>query len=101
MLKFIGKAMAALMLTRDARKAVRRRAAGATKGPPKSTSSAADPRATLGQGIVTPERAELIRKALQVRAAKQTVLAELADEDRTRLVAAAMKALLNQGQKKE
>lgn len=47
--------------------------------------------------VMTPERAELIRQAMAVRKAKQTVLANLSDEQRQRLVAAAMKRLLNEG----
>ena len=51
--------------------------------------------------VVTADRAELIRQAMKVRAAKQTILAELDDETRGRLVATAMKAFLNEGRKKE
>ena len=47
--------------------------------------------------VVTPERAELIRRAMEVFRAKQTVLADLGDEQRAQLVAVAMKKLLNEG----
>ena len=48
-----------------------------------------------GQNLVTPERAELIRKAMEVHHAKQTILADLKDENRQKLVAIAIKKLLN------
>lgn len=47
--------------------------------------------------VMTPERAELIRKALEVRQAKQAILADLDDEQRQKLVALAFKKLLNEG----
>ena len=49
-----------------------------------------------GQNLVTPERTELIRKAMEVHRAKQTILADLKDEDRQKLVAIAIKKLLNE-----
>jgi len=51
--------------------------------------------------VVTTDRAELIRQAMQVRAAKQVILADLDDETRAKLVALAMKALLNEDREKE
>ena len=38
---------------------------------------------------------------MRVRAAKQTILADLSDDDRARLVATAMKALLREGREKK
>ncbi len=108
MFKFIGRALAGLVLTKDAQKAVGQiqigTGAGKTKPKPKSPFDARD-RAIAdvqkdAQGLVTPDRAELIRQAMQVRAAKQTILASLDDETRGKLVAAAMKALLNQDRDK-
>ncbi|MDA8229743.1 MAG: hypothetical protein M0006_00215 [Magnetospirillum sp.] len=47
--------------------------------------------------MVTPDRAELIRKAMEVHRAKQAVFADLSDSERSRLVALALKRLLNEG----
>lgn len=45
--------------------------------------------------LVTPERAELVRNAMAVHKAKQTILADLSSEDRARLVASAITTLLH------
>lgn len=120
MFKFIGKALAGVLLTGDARKAVagqartpdnsrgRSKGKGAgkkTAGPkdgnkPEEREAVAQVQAQAKE-LITEDRAELIRKAMQVRAAKQTILADLNDEDRARLVATAMKALLNEGRQKK
>ncbi len=107
MFKFIGKALAGLVLTKDAQKAVGRIqiGSGAGKSKPKSPFEARE-QAIAGaqkdaQELVTPDRAELIRQAMKVRAAKQTILANLDDETRSKLVAAAMKALLKESPDKE
>ncbi len=101
MFKFIGKALARLVLTREARRAVGRRVGGkrlqTLTGKP-AAQAAAEAQA---QAVVTPDRAELIRQAMKVRAAKQSILADLDDETRAKLVATAMRALLNEGRKKE
>lgn len=47
--------------------------------------------------VVTPERAALIENAMRVHRAKQKILADLDDEQKQRLVALAMRALLNEG----
>ncbi len=96
MFKFIGKALAGLVLTKKARTAVGRRASAAGKAKPPAVAEVQ----ARARDVVTPERAELIRHALQVRAAKQTILADLDDETRAKLVATAMKALLNEGRDK-
>jgi hypothetical protein len=105
MFKVLAKAIAALLPGRKARKTAARPAPGKAKaaGKPKAGArpAAAPSAEAIAGGVITPERAALIRHAMQVRAAKQTVLAELGDEQRARLVATAMKAMLNQGQKKE
>lgn len=98
MFKFLGKALAGLVLTKQARAAVGGGAGGHGKGG--RDKALAEARAQVA-GVVTPDRAELIRQAMQVRAAKQTVLANLGDEERARLVATALKALLNEGRPKE
>jgi len=109
MFKFIGKALAGIFLTGDARKAVvgGAKSAPAAKGAGKKAAEAPGERDVVTQAkaqakeLLTEDRAELIRKAMQVRAAKQTILADLNDEDRARLVATAMKALLNEGRQKK
>jgi len=47
--------------------------------------------------VMTPEREQLIRQAMEVRRAKQAVLKDLDDEQRQKLVATAMRAFLNEG----
>ncbi len=47
--------------------------------------------------VMTPERAELIRNAMAVRHAKQQVLADLSDDQRAKLVAVALRTMMNEG----
>lgn len=47
--------------------------------------------------VMTPQRAELIRNALEVQRAKKMILADLDDEHKQKLVAMAMRAFLNEG----
>lgn len=105
MFKFIGRALAGLVLTRDAQKAVGQINANRRKDKPKSGAVARDQVIADAQAqakdLVTPDRAELIRQAMQVRTAKQTILANLDDETRGKLVATALKALLNESRPKE
>ncbi len=101
MFRFIGKALAGLLLTKEAQSAVGRRASAPGKGGAAAAKRQAVAEAQAqAKGVMTPERAELIRQAMQVRAAKQTILADLDDETRAKLVATAMKALLNEGHDK-
>lgn len=72
------------------------------------TATPADPRgqalATIRanqQRVMTPEREELIRQAMQVRRAKQQILADLDDEQRQKLAAMAIRAFLNEGRDDE
>ena len=53
------------------------------------------------EGLMTPERAELLRRAMEVRRAKQTIFADLSDEQRQKLVAVAIRKLLNEGREGE
>lgn len=105
MFKFIGKAIAGLVLDKEAQQAIGRAAMpdakGKTKAKPAVRQAAIAQMQDQVKDLITPDRAELIRQAMQVRQAKQTILAELGDEDRARLVAVAMKALLNEDKKKE
>lgn len=50
-------------------------------------------RIRAAQGNISRERAELLLDAMRVRNAKQKILDDLADEDRAKLVAAALRAL--------
>jgi len=115
MLKFIGKALAGMVLTKEARqvavplatRAVRNASLKKNGGPDKSddpqpnaTQQAIADAQAVAASIATPSRAELIRRAMEVRAAKQTLLADLNDEDRAKLVATAMRAFLNEGKPK-
>ncbi len=115
MLKFIGKALAGMVLTKEARQvagglaksAVRTAAQKMHTGPgkpdgmPNATQQAIADAQAVAASLVTPDRAELIRRAMQVRAAKQTLLADLNDEDRAKLVATAMRAFLNESKPRE
>ena len=106
MWKFIGKTMASMVLTKEAREVAGGLAKTAVRNagqkmlppgmiPPETAL------ATVPPAPVLSERAELIRRAMEVRAAKQTVLAELSEKDRERLVATAMRAFLNESKPKE
>lgn len=104
MLKFVGKALAGLVLTKEAQEAVGHIAKA--KVIPFSPSFPFPKLDAEGELAVATaplidepkvDRAELIRQAMSVRASKQGVLADLDAESRAKLVALAMKALLNEG----
>lgn len=68
------------------------------KRPPASARDEALDRIRENQDkVMTPERAELIRNAMQVRRAKQQILADLSDEQRQKMALMAMRAFLNEG----
>lgn len=96
---FLGNLLMGLFLDKKARTALKGRQAvrrpGA--GPASARDEAIAQVQAQGKDFVTPERAELIRQAMAVRKAKQTILADLNDEQRQKLVAMAMKKLLNEG----
>ena len=108
MFKFIGKTLASVVLTKDAQDAVKKArdtkpaAAGAksAKSPgktapvPAGKTAAATMRAQ-SRGTVTSERAALIKNALKVRAAKQSIVADLSDEARANLVGITLIGLLH------
>ncbi len=48
------------------------------------------------KNVMTPARAELIKNAMAVHKAKQTILAELSDENRAKLVLLALRMLMNE-----
>lgn len=75
---------------------------GAQTGAAPSAGSAARDKALAqvraAQGtVVTTDRAELIRQAMQIRKAKQQILADLSDDQRAKLAALAIRGLLNEG----
>lgn len=94
MFGFIGKALGSLLLDKKARDALKKRRPASGKAG--RDAAVAEARAKMA-GVMTPERAELIRQAMQVRKAKQAIFADLSDEQRQKLVAVAMKKLLNEG----
>ena len=112
MLKFIGKALAGMVLTKEAREVAGPLAQHAVRQATQKILPPAvkPPEAPVPAGNAVPvadfqaqaaavaklDRAALIRQAMEVRAAKQSVLAELSDEDRTRLTETAMRAFLNE-----
>ena len=111
MWKFIGKTLAGMVLTKEAQAAACELAHTAImvalKKPGQEMAHTMSMSLTRDQAIAqaqaqaqasaTPSRAELIRQAMQVRASKQSLLADLNDEDRAKLVATAMKAFLAEG----
>ncbi|MBY0431425.1 MAG: hypothetical protein K2Q10_09520 [Rhodospirillales bacterium] len=111
MFKFLGKALTGLFLDEQARDALKKnkkakrkavRSAGAGGGATRSEreENIARMQKQVGE-MVTPERAELLRNAMQVAKAKQKILAHLSDDQRQQLVALAMKQLLNEDVKKK
>lgn len=100
MLKFLGRALGGVVLTKSARDAVGKArstsAANAPKGGKADTIAAMQ---AQSKNFLTPERAELLQNAMKVRQAKQTILSELSDEQRARLVGEAMKRLMGEGKK--
>ena len=97
MFGFLGRALSGLVLTKDARQAVKT-ARSKASAKPAAGGKAARIAAMQAQSknLITPERAELLQNAMKVRSAKQTILANLSDEQRARLVAEAMKRLLHE-----
>ena len=107
--KFLGKALASMVLTKEAREvagvaakhAVRNAVQKINTDPGKLSElqapALADGQAPAAAPAPTqPDRAELIRRAMEVRAAKQSLLAELKPEDRAKLEATAMRAFLGE-----
>ncbi|HEY1723545.1 MAG TPA: hypothetical protein VGG27_20035 [Magnetospirillaceae bacterium] len=103
MFGFLGR----LVLTKSARDAVGKARA---QSPAKNTGTKAGGKTggkdaaiaamqAQSKDFMTAERAELIQNAMKVRQAKQSILADLSDEQRARLVGEAMKRLLNEGKK--
>lgn len=109
MWKFLGKTVASMVLTKEARDVAGGLAKSAVRtaaqkvGVVPEIDPAKQPAIVPVQdpaAIAAANRAELIRRAMAVRAEKQTVLAELNEEDRARLVETAMRAFLNESSSK-
>ncbi|SDG45719.1 hypothetical protein [Roseospirillum parvum] len=87
------KARAARARNRAAKKSA---AAAHLKGAGQGDSPAREEaiaRIRAAQGNISRERAELLLNAMRIRNAKQKILDDLGDEDRARLVTAALRAL--------
>jgi len=111
MWKFIGKTLAGMVLTKEAREAAGGLAKTAVRNATQKIGGAPVGELDVRQqtviqtqaeaaSIAAPDRAELIRRAMEVRAAKQTLLADLNEEDRAKLAATAMRAFLSEGKPK-
>jgi len=113
MLKFLGKALVGMVLTKEAQtaaggladKAIKhavKKALPEIKPPEELSANLMEPAIAQGQVpapvaiVMTGSRAELIRQAMQIRAAKQSLLNDLNDEDRAKLLATAMRAFLHE-----
>lgn len=79
----------ALFLDEKARKAVDAKA--------RAGAAAAREPAAPAPPKMTPKREQLIKDAMAVHRAKRKILDDLSDEDRARLVAMAITALMNEG----
>ena len=90
-LKFVSRALLSLVMDKDARaKLERRREAG------KETARGARINALRQAAghVMTPEREQLIRNAMNVHRAKSRIIEDLKDEEKQRLYALAVKKLL-------
>jgi hypothetical protein len=96
----LGKALSAVFGTPrpTAKTAGKKTTAGAAASP--RDQAMARIREAQGQ-VVTPERAELIRHAMEVRRSKQKILMDLNDADRQKLAVMALRAFLNEGKDQE
>jgi hypothetical protein len=100
MFNFLGRALGGLVLTKSARDAVgKARVATAAKAAHGGKAATIAAMQAQAKGLVTPERAVALHNAMKVRAAKQTILENLSDEQRAKLVGIAMKRLLNEDKK--
>ena len=111
--KFLGKALASMVLTKEAREVAGGLAKHAVRNATQKIGPGKLPDAALqavgeapaqGTEAAAPDavdRAELIRRAMEVRASKQSLLAELKPEERARLEATAMRAFLGESKSKE
>ncbi len=99
MFGFIAKALAGVVLTKNARAAVKDARSRAPAVGAKGKGAAMAGLQAQSKTLVTPERAELLQNAMKVRSAKQKILADLSDEQRAKLVGAAVKHLLHGDEK--
>ncbi|MEW5727449.1 MAG: hypothetical protein AB1918_06445 [Pseudomonadota bacterium] len=82
----------ALFLDEKARKAVDAKARAKAAAARKPATAPPPPAPKM-----TPKRQQLIKDAMAVHRAKRKILDDLSDEDRARLVAMAITALMNEG----
>lgn len=101
MLKFIGKALVGMVLTKEARQVAGPLAQSALSSAIntalKREAAEVRPQPVINQAAEeeaasAARRAALIRQAMEIRAAKQTLLQELNEQDRNRLLETAMRA---------
>lgn len=98
---FLSKTLLSMVLDEKARdKLAQRKTAEGSGKPGGAANSRADQIKQIqaaGKGMMTPERAELIRNALEVRKAKAKIFDDLNDEQKRKLYALAVKTFLGQG----
>lgn len=96
MFKFIGTMLTGLVLDKEARQARERVKARKAESPASARDQAMAQAQAQAQALITPDRAELIRKAMEVHRAKTKIFEGLDDESKQKLVLMAMKRLLNE-----
>lgn len=114
MANFIGDFFLSLVMSKKARenldtyretnraiKAIKAKSGGGPAGGPTGGGASSREQAIAnmkasGQGLVTEDRAELIRHAMEVRKAKQKLMDNLNDEERQKLMALALKLLMKE-----
>ncbi|MBF0333372.1 MAG: hypothetical protein HQL40_06955 [Alphaproteobacteria bacterium] len=95
MLKFLGTMLTGLVLDKEARKA-RERVKALADTPASPRDRALAQAQAQAKSLITPDRAELIRKAMEVHRAKTKIFEGLDEESKQKLVLMAMKRLLNE-----
>ena len=91
MKKTLGDMFLGLFVDKKARENIKKRRKAKTR-----EGQISDLRETVDR-VMTPERRELIKRAMEVQRAKSKILDDLNDEDKRRLYAFAIKNLLREG----
>jgi hypothetical protein len=94
MLRMIGNALLSIVMEKKAIDKLEERRGAATRSTREIQVDGL--RDTVGR-VMTPERQELIRKAMEVQRAKSQIFDDLKDVDKQRLYALAVKKLLREG----
>lgn len=95
---FLSKALMSMVLDEKARdKLAERKAVTAAAVVPSSRDEQIKKLQSMGKGMMTEDRAELIRNAMKVRQAKAKIFDDLDDEQKRKLYALAVKAFLGEG----